>query len=128
MSRRVENAVILDGPAAAMLSQAANLDALRVTVRGRDDRLHALLVDIAMTSAAWRGSLQGKAEGNRTEIPDPEYKPMWTPADLAKQLRVTPRTVRNDIERQLLPAHKNGRTWSIAAQDALTYIESRRTP
>jgi hypothetical protein len=128
VSRRVENAVILDGPAAAMLSQAANLDALRVSVRGRDDRLHSLLVDIALTSAAWRGSAEGKAAWKPKEIADPETKPVWTPADVAKHLRVHPRTIRNDIGRGLLIAHKNGRAWTISATDAISYLESRKTP
>lgn len=127
MSKRIQNAVILDGPAAAMLSQAAHLDDLRVRTRGRDERLHALLVDIAITSAAWRSSTEGKRTPPTAEPDDSESEPWSTPADLARRIGVHPRTVRNDINRGALPAHRNGRTWTISPGDATTYIESRRT-
>lgn len=128
MTRRVENAVILDGRAAMILSQAARLPELRVAVRGRDDQLYALLNDIAVVANTYRTSVEGKGTGNATELREPEYRPIWTPAEIAKQIPVHPRTVRNDIERGLLRAQKSGRIWAVTAEDATTYIESRRTP
>lgn len=126
MSKRIENAVILDGPAAAMLSQAAHLDDLRITMRGRDERLHSLLVDIAITSAAWRSSRAGKRPAMTEETGEPEGEPRSTPADIARQIGVHARTVRNDINRGALPAERIGRIWCITASDAATYIESRK--
>jgi len=126
MTHRISNAVILDGRSAAILSQAANLPALRNKVRGRDDTLYALLVDIAIVSAAYRGSDEGKPKPETTEFAEPGTKPIWTPTDIAKELGVTPRTVRNDIARGLLNGHQNARSWAITADDAATYLESRK--
>lgn len=126
MSRRVENAVILDGPAAAMLSHAANLDELRKAVRGRDDRLYSLLTDIAITSAAWRGSVRGNQTVTSTEPDEARREPWSTPADIARQIGVHPRTIRNDIKRGILRAHLNGRIWTIEPDDATAYLESRK--
>lgn len=126
MTRRVSNAVILDGPAAHMLWHAARLSELRIAVRGRDERLYALLLDIYTTALAWRDSRDGKPATETAEPDEPERGAPVTPRLLAKQLGIHPRTVRNDIARGVLPAHKAGRTWVVDPDAATAYIESRK--
>jgi excisionase family DNA binding protein len=126
MTRRVDNAVILDGPAAAMLWTAARLSDLRIAARGRDERLYGLLLDIYRTALAHSDSLRGKRATESTEPNEPEDIMHTTPAKLARQLGVHPRTVRNDIERGLLPAQKVGRAWIIRADAADAYLNSRK--
>lgn len=54
MTRRVENAVILDGRAAAMLWTRLGLSEKRVLARDRDEVFYSLLMDIYHTALAWQ--------------------------------------------------------------------------
>lgn len=126
MTRRVENAVIIDGPAAAMLSQAANLDQLRIEARCKSDRLYALLHDIHATKLAYFASKYGtkplaNEENNLTEI-----EGFTTAKTLAKRAGVSSKTIRNHIHAGLLQAQLHDNHWIIRNEDAEQYLAARQ--
>lgn len=126
MTRRVENAVIIDGPAAAMLSQAANLDQLRIEARGKSDRLYALLYDIHATKLAYFASKYGTKPLANEENDLTEIEGFTTAKNLAKRAGTTPRTIRNHINAGLLQAQLHDRHWIIRNQDAEQYLAARQ--
>ena len=122
-ARRFENVIILDGRSAAILWQAAHLDDLRVQARGRNDELYHVLLEVYQAALHWRTSLDGIQQEKAEETGE---RSRWTtPQALARKLGVTPRTIRNDIGRRLLPAVKQGRVWVIESSEAETYIAAR---
>ncbi|MFK4789854.1 helix-turn-helix domain-containing protein [Microbacterium sp. ZW T5_56] len=126
MTRRIANAVILDGPAAAMLSQAANLDQLRINARGKSERLYQLLMDIQLTRMAYLSTSAGQSPEETPETRKPEIAGYVTTKTLAKRAGVDPHTIRNHINSNLLQAQKHDRAWLIRTEDAEQYLAGRR--
>ncbi|WP_285063692.1 helix-turn-helix domain-containing protein [Frigoribacterium sp. ME-P-080] len=117
-------ALILEGRDAAILWQIGQLEPARVKARGRDEEGYAVLLAVYQAALTWRNSVEGKAASQSEERRE---RSNWvTPTDLAKQLGVTPRTIRNDIAGGILPATKRDRQWVIDLPDAFTYIAARR--
>lgn len=124
MTRRVENAVILDGREAAMLWQAADLNDLRIRARSNES-LYGLLVDIYKAGLTWHASANGSKTQISEEIRDPESRKFATVKEVARRIGKTPRTVRNDITNGLLRATKSGHEWVITTEAATAYIAGR---
>lgn len=116
--------LILEGRDAAILWQIGRLDDVRRQARGRNEEAYAVLLAVHEAALGWRSSVQGKLASPTAERRKPSQ---WvTPNDVARQLNVTPRTIRNDIAGGILPATKRDRVWIIDAPDAVTYIAARR--
>lgn len=116
--------LILEGRDAAILWQVGRLDDARRQARGRDEEAYSVLLAVHEAALGWRASVQGKPATSTMERRKPSQ---WvTPSDVARQLNVTPRTIRNDIAGGILPATKKDRVWVIDAPDAVTYIAARR--
>jgi hypothetical protein len=122
--RTKQPVLILDGRDAAILIQVGRLNEARIKARGRDERAYQVLLAIHETALEWRTSVDGKAALGMSRR---EESNKWvTPDDLAQELDVTSRTIRNDIAAGLLPATKQKRFWFIDPADAKTYIAARR--
>ena len=126
MTRRVENAVILTGADAALIYQAANLRELRISARGKSNRLYALLTDITMAAFTHASSLDGTKPQNSTENHETESAGIVTVGYVARQAGITPRAVRNHIGLGLLEATQQGRIWIITQTAADQYIAGRK--
>lgn len=126
MTRRVQNAVILDGPAAAMLWTRLGLSEHRVRARGQDERFYGLLMDIYFTALAWHDSARGNLRPGATESAEAESTSSTTPEQVARRLGVTARTIRNAIAKGELPAVKYGRVWLIEPTDADAFVQSKQ--
>lgn len=118
------NTVVLEPADCAALWQAARLDDLRIACRGRDEELYNTLHAIYTGNLSWLDSVSRKVQKQQAETRQPLK---WvTPNDLAKQIGVTPRTIRNDITREHLRASKSGSVWLIQLDDALAYLAGRQ--
>lgn len=126
MTRRVTNAVILTGSDCALLYEAARLRELRVAARPSSDRLYSLLTDITVAAFDHMDSLNGKKPEVTAEKDEAGDTGIVTAKEVARRAGVTPRTVRNHIERGLLAATQQGRTWVITTAAANQYIEGRK--
>lgn len=127
MSRRMPNipegSILLTPNDAQILYQVANLKAVRSKFRAGDTVAYALLTEItvcAFTSDAGVGNEPRHESAS-------EEREWWTTAQVARAARRAGRTVRLDIEREILPAQKTGNRWLIRADHAQTYIDSRRS-
>jgi len=127
MTRFVQNALILDGRAAAMLWTRLNLHEQRIRARDNDQAFYALLVDIYRTAAEWHVSGAGSATAPSAEPSETERQEHTTPEEVAERMNVTARTVRNAIARGDLPAVKRGTVWLINRTDADAFVESRKS-
>lgn len=125
MTRRVQNAVILTGADAALLYEAAKLRDLRVSARGKSDRLYALLTDITEAAFAHRTSVDGRKPQMSAEVGEAREMEITTVEQVAKRTGITPRAVRNHIKEGLLNATMINRTWVIAPAAAEQYIAGR---
>lgn len=125
MTRLIENAVILTAREAAMLWQAARLSDLRVRAR-TNPSLYALLVDIYRAALTSKPSTTGTKQPVKREIPETDSSGFLTVTEVAKKVGVTPRTVRNDIHKELINAHRVGREWVFTLDAADAYIASRK--
>lgn len=126
MTRRVQNAVILTGADAALLYSAANLRALRISARGKSDRLYSLLTDITQAAFAHASSVDGSERGISAEPDESGTAAIVTVERVARQAGITPRAVRNHIRLGLLEAQKVNRVWVVTSQAAEQYIAGRK--
>lgn len=108
MSFRVENAVILTAADAALLYSAADLRALRISARGKSERLYQLLTEITQVafSHSTSGSADGTNRGTNTESDESGNTEIVTVEQVARRARITPRAVRNHIKLGLLDAEQ----------------------
>ena len=126
MSRRMPNipegSILLTPNDARVLYQVANLKAVRSKFRAGDTFAYALLTEItvcAFTSDAGVGNEPRHESAS-------EEREWWTTAQVARAARRAGRTVRLDIEREILPAQKTGSRWLIRADDVERYIKAHR--
>lgn len=126
MTRRVENAVILDGRAAAMLWTRLGLSEKRVLARDRDEVFYSLLMDIYHTALAWQGSGRGRQSTPPEEQAETRSGRYVTTEEVAAQVGTSSRSIRNAIVRGDLPAIKRGSVWLIDQTDAVAYVASKR--
>lgn len=126
MTRRVENAVILTGADAALLYEAARLRELRISARGKSDRLYSLLTDITAAAFAHQASAEGIKPQAPTENSETKSAGIVTVGQVARRAGITPRTVRNHITDGLLEATQQGRIWIITTQAAEQYLAGRQ--
>jgi len=128
MSYRVDTAVILTAEDAALLYSAANLRSLRISARGKSERLYQLLTNITHVafSAANTSSANGTTRGTVAEPDESGNTEIVTVEQVARRAHITPRAVRNHIGLGLLDAQKVNRAWVITSQAADQYINGRR--
>lgn len=124
MTRRADHVVVLDGRDAAMLWMAADLNDLRIRSRANPG-LYGLLHDIYSAGLAWHSSANGSKQQISEEISEPEYRQFVTVKEIARRVKKTPRTVRNDITRGLLKAMKSDKEWITTPEAAEAYIAGR---
>jgi hypothetical protein len=123
VTQRIEPGSIVLTPAEAwLLYQAARLGEVRTRYRVGENRTYQLLTEISICAFSSPVAADGNEPRQTTAS---EERGMWTVNQIAQATGRAPRTIRHDIETQLLPATKTGNTWAISNRDARTYIEGR---
>jgi excisionase family DNA binding protein len=105
--------VIVPGRVAEILERRAHLNEFRVSIRGTDPELDAVLIAIRVAALQWRASATGSADAPTAEA-----------AGIA---RITDRAIRQAIADGRLPATRSGRNWRIARVDLEQYRAARTT-
>lgn len=125
MTHRIEpGSIVLTPTDARMLYQAARIAELRSRNRIGDTPLYRLLTDISLCAFAVPGAAPGILPRQDAAS---EERETWTVKEVARATGRSERAVRLDCHHNDLPATKQGNTWIITADDAKTYIASRRT-
>jgi excisionase family DNA binding protein len=115
--------VIVPGRVAEILERRAHLNEFRVSIRGTDPELDAVLIAIRVAALQWRASATGSADA-----PPAEAGSTWlTTAEAAGIARITDRAIRQAIADGRLPATRSGRNWRIARVDLEQYRAARTT-
>jgi hypothetical protein len=116
--------LILTQQDAAILVAKSNISQVRSSLRGRDEAAYQVFRTVWETALSYRDSVEGKVAALPKEKRQ-AYSRITTD-DLAKQVGVTARTIRNDIASGVLPALKKQRVWTISTVDAELYLAARR--
>lgn len=103
---------------------AADLNELRIRSRS-NPALYALLHDIYSAGLAWHVSVNGSKQPISEEIAEPGSAQFLTVKEIARRVGKTPRTVRNDIAKELLKATRSDKEWIVTPEAAEAYIAGR---
>jgi excisionase family DNA binding protein len=123
----LDGSVRVPGRIAAWLVRRAGLSDLRLSMRGVDPELDAVMEAIVMTAAAWRlqrgatsdlGSEQGKH-------PDVSSGSTLTTTEAADLLGVSSRAIRLAIADSRLDARASGGVWLIDREDLERFRAAR---
>lgn len=87
-------------------------------------KLLYLITECAFTPPIAANPGNGNAERQPAANPE-ELK--QTVGQVSQRARLSPRTVRHHIAQGILKAHRTGRTWRIAKEDADLYVTQHRT-
>jgi hypothetical protein len=120
----LHNVVVLDGRDCAMLWRAADLNDLRINVRGQNDELYRTLVKVYENALKYRDSVSGKADERSGESAGDWL--WWNTSELAARAGCTPRTIRNHIRRGWIQADQRGREWIVSVEEGKKYLQSHR--
>ncbi|OZF00559.1 helix-turn-helix domain-containing protein [Rhodococcoides fascians] len=107
--------VTIPGRIAALIDTRCNLAELRISLRGQDPEVDAVLMAIRLAALHWRTSATGSADA-----PTPEAEPLseWvSTAEAANILYCTDRAVRLAINEKRLNATRVGRSYRITRED-----------
>lgn len=119
--------VVVPGRIAAWLDRHAGLSRLRIEHRGQDPEVDAVLVALAVASAAWR-SRAGIGSDHGTEQakqPSDQSRSLLTTADAAELLGISDRGVRKAILDGRLPAQRVADVWLVDRED-VEHFKARR--
>lgn len=115
--------VLVPARIAAWLTANTGLSKVRVTARGTDPELYAVLHDLYVAALEWRASVTGS-----TSPPEPEATALskWmTTTEVAGQLNITDRAVRLAIAEGRLKAEQTEGRWRIARENFEHYRQAR---
>ncbi|WP_061269184.1 helix-turn-helix domain-containing protein [Cellulosimicrobium funkei] len=119
-----EAVVIVPVRIAAWLATRTNLSAIRISARGTDPEVYAVLAALHRGGLQWQTQATGSAQRKEPEVPAPSK---WVSTSKAADLLgITDRAVRLAIEEERLPAERHGRNWRIARTDIEQYRAARR--
>ncbi len=103
--------VVVPERAAAWLVQHADLRSLRVSARGHDQEIDAVLMALTLAGLKWAADVDGSDPRKRTEIaPQSEW---MDPEEVATVLNVSSSRVRQELRSDRLKGEKRGRAWRI---------------
>lgn len=124
MSRTLPaGAIVLSSRDARVLYQVARLGELRTRYRVGDTAVYELLTEISKCAFAADIAESGILPRQSAAT---EERSSWTVQQLAQATGLSPRTVRFDCERGVLPATKKGPQWLIDRAEAETYVTARK--
>lgn len=119
--------VFVPGRIAAVLTQRARLNDLRLTLRGLDPEVDAVLEAIVLTAVEWRRS-RGVGAVNGTELEKRISGPsgsFLTTADAAELLDMSVTGVRKAVRDGRLPAVRVADVWLIDREDVEHFRSTR---
>lgn len=111
--------VIVPARVAAWLATRTNLSKVRISARGTDPEVYAVLAALHRGGLQWQTRASGSEQRKEPEATPPSK---WVSTSKAADLLgITDRAVRLAIEEHRLPAEKHGRAWRIARTDIEHY-------
>jgi excisionase family DNA binding protein len=113
--------VIVPGRVAALLERHMQLAHLRLALRGSDEELDAVLVDLHAAAEAWRTAVRRPRAVRQAT----GRAPRVSTGEAAALLHITDRAVRKAIADRRLPAERVDGRWSITRED-IAHLEAQR--
>lgn len=115
--------VIVPARVAAWLATRTDLKSVRISARGADPEVYAVLHDLHRAALEWRASVTGSAAAPEPEVGAPSKWVSTTKA--ADLLGITDRAVRLAISERRLPAQQVDGRWRIDREDVEHYRAAR---
>lgn len=115
--------VIVPARVAAWLATRTNLRNVRISARGTDPEVYAVLHDLHRAALAWRTSAAGSVDAPVPEEPRPSEWGSTTQA--AGLLGITDRAVRLAVREGRLPAQQVAGRWRVTREDVEHYRAAR---
>lgn len=117
--------VIVPARVAAWIASRTELRGARISARGDDPEVYAVLAALHRAALTWRTSATGSPTPPPPEVTTPS-KWMST-SQAAQRLGVTDRAIRNAISSGRLPAQSVDGRWRITREDIEHYRAARNT-
>ena len=115
--------VIVPARVAAWLATRTRLSEVRISARGTDPEVYAVLAALHRGALGWRASVTGSEAPPPPEVPSPSRWMSTTQA--SGLLGITDRAVRLAISEGRLPAQQVAGRWRITREDVEHYRAAR---
>jgi excisionase family DNA binding protein len=120
--------VFIPGPFCVWMTKRLRLDEVRITERGKNPEVDAILLAISAVEKEWRARQEQASTTGTVSAPNPEPATPWnylSTQQVADRLKVSRRRVTAAINEGILPARMLDGRWLITEDDFNTYRAAR---